>query len=251
MEIIEIMGGENISEACTKAVARAREIKSSVEFDFNGTRVIATASDSPADLEKKWGTDYQSAYEARINSPEYKEAERKREEKERQMESSVLVESAQTELEMRAAKEPWPRTQQQLLEYIESLTSRSHDYGTCVYAMSLAAVAAFNFVAHKLGSSGFQSSCADLDIIRRTRHLKGPFMLIKAEDALFPQYDLQARLAEAIRLWMPWIKEEAQTKLAENPEAHPKVIAHWRKLSGTANASQPGPQAPSGDKQKP
>jgi hypothetical protein len=150
-----------------------------------------------------------------------------------------MKETAQTEEEMREAKEPWPYTIKQLAEYIDSLVYRQHrkcrnrQHRKCrnLYAMSLAAVAAFNYVARELGTTGFQSSCADLDIIRRTRHIDGPFMLIKAEDALYPQYDLHGKLTETIVSWHPWLADEAKKKLANGDKAAPTVKDHWEKLS--------------------
>lgn len=139
-----------------------------------------------------------------------------------------------TEADMRAADAPWPKTVDELAAFIKTLTDREHDYGTCVYAMSLAALAAFRFVSHELGSTGFQASCADMDFIRRTRHYEGPFMLIDGANALYPQYDLQRRLSEAVTEWQPWLVEEAK-KLLEGPNvehAHPDVVAHWKRLAG-------------------
>jgi hypothetical protein len=101
-------------------------------------------------------------------------------------EAESMVEAAQTEQQMRDAKVPWPLTKEQLVEYVESLATRTHDYGTCVYAMSMAAQAAFNYVSRMLGVTGFQASCADLDFIRRTRSMDGPFMLIKASGRPLP-----------------------------------------------------------------
>lgn len=149
-----------------------------------------------------------------------------------------VKESAQTESEMRAAKAPTPYTPAQLAEYIESLVKRNHDYGTCVYAMSLAATAAFNYVAHQLGVTGFQASCADLDILRQTRHLDGPFILLKGEDALYPQYNLREKLSDALKKWEPWLKEQAHKKLSDpsNTSAHPDVISHWKRLARGAHA---------------
>jgi hypothetical protein len=142
-----------------------------------------------------------------------------------------------TEQEMREAKVPWPKTRQELIEYIDSLVNRPHDYGTCVYAMSMAAVAAYNYVASKEGATGFQASCADMDIIRRNRAINGNFILLKLEDALYPQYNLPARLAEFLTSEdsKKWLAEEAQKNLdkarGESPiGAHPEVIAHWEKL---------------------
>lgn len=56
-------------------------------------------------------------------------------------------------------------------------------------------------------------------------------MLIKGEDALYPQYDLQERLEKALEDWKPYLKEEAIKKLSETDTAHPDVMAHWKKLA--------------------
>ena len=142
---------------------------------------------------------------------------------------------AKTEQEMRDIEAPMPETAAELVEYIESLVERDHDYGTCCYAMSLAATAAFMHVAHKLGVTGFQAGCADLDVLRRTRRLDGPFIILKAEDMLYPQYDLQQRLREAMNEWGEWAAKEAQKKLEEhNGHAHPDVLARWERLAASA-----------------
>jgi hypothetical protein len=99
-----------------------------------------------------------------------------------------MKETAQTEREMRETENPWPKSKKELHEYIDSLVDREHDYGTCCYAMSLAALAAFNYVAHTLGCTGFQASCADLNFIGRTRHMKHGFRIIDYENLLYPQY---------------------------------------------------------------
>lgn len=143
------------------------------------------------------------------------------------------------EKEMREADVPTPKTADELAEYVRSLTEREHDYGTAVYAASMAAVAAFNHVAHRLGMTGFQASCADLDIIRRTRRLHGPFMLIRAEDMLFPQYSIEGKVREALNEWLPWAREQARKKLAEPlVHVHPEVMRRWRELAGTKDAKQ-------------
>lgn len=157
-----------------------------------------------------------------------------------------------TEQEMRDSEAPTPTTEQELQEYIRSLMGQEHDYGTCVYAMSLAATATFNYMASQLGVTGFQASCADLDIIRRTRLFDGPFMLINGEDILYPQYDLHQQLQEALNKWKGWAAEQAQKKIEEHggqietkrfqgddgewheyKNPHPEVWAHWQKLAGS------------------
>lgn len=143
-----------------------------------------------------------------------------------------------TEATMRAEKVPFFKTIEELNAYINELLTMQHDYGTSAYAMSLAATAAFNFVASKLGCTGFQASCADLDILRRTRHIEGPFMFIKADDALYPQYDIRGKVNE----WLGsadlknWLRDAAKEKLEDSAgndmPAHPAVRAHWRALAG-------------------
>lgn len=137
-----------------------------------------------------------------------------------------------TEIEMREADVPRFDSIDALADYIRSLTNREHDYGTCVYAMSMAATAAFNYVAGKLGASGFQASCADMDIIRRTRHMDCPFMLVRGEDALYPQYDVPGKVAEFLNYIRPWLAEKAAANLEKDAKhASPNVVAHWRALA--------------------
>ena len=80
--------------------------------------------------------------------------------------------------------------------------------------------------------TGFQASFGELNFLRLMRSMKGPFIILKAEDLLFPQYDLQDQLREAIDGWQPWVKEQSVKYLAESKGAHPAVIAHWKKLAG-------------------
>ncbi len=144
-----------------------------------------------------------------------------------------MIETATTETELREAKVPWPHTEAELLSYIQSLLALQHDYGTCVYAMSMAAVATFNYVSHVLGVTGFQASCADLDIVRRTRMIDSPFALVKAEDMLYPQYDIMAKVQRYLKDWEPWAKEEAIKKLQDTPndQCAESVIEHWQRLA--------------------
>ena len=140
---------------------------------------------------------------------------------------------AKTEQELREYKVPTLKSCESLTELIQDLIERDHDYGSCCYAMSIAAVAAFNFVANQLRVTGFQASCADLDIIRRTRNMKGPFILLSGENELYPQYNLESDLREARNGWIGWIGEEARKKLATHArdDVHPDVWAHWMRLS--------------------
>lgn len=146
--------------------------------------------------------------------------------------------STMTEEELRAYEVPSLSSLEDLEALLNTLTQREQDYGSCVYSVSIAATAAFNYMAKHLGITGFQASCADLDVVRRVRLLKGPFALFKLEDALFPQYDLQKNFTD----WLhnensrKWLRENAQKKLDEyeakkgTSEAitvAPLVLGHW------------------------
>ena len=140
-----------------------------------------------------------------------------------------------TEQELRESTAPTPTSIEELSAYIESLRTQKHDYGTRVYAMSLSATAAFNYIASSLGVTGFQASCADLDIVRRTRKLKGPFAIVKADDMLYPQYDFLNKSRALAEEWRPWAAEQAAKKIEEykdDPDLmSPTVFAHWQWLA--------------------
>lgn len=156
---------------------------------------------------------------------------------------------AKTELEMRNAPDPRPKSMEDLVEYIESCLAAirtpenaDHEdigdaYGRCVYAMSLSAVAAFKYVAHVEGVSGLQSSCAELDVLRRTRRIEGPFAIIDYSDLLYPQFDILAHIKETMESedLRQWLREEARKNIAtfETMEGGvaQEVLEHWRKLA--------------------
>ena len=227
----EVLWGTHIKDTCAKAITLSDVSKKPVHFKFNDTDVTVQPGELADDVVARYDADREASYQKLINSEEYKQRQIQIKAEEKAAREAHMTESAQTEAEMREAKVPWPKTKEQLAEYVESLVNRSHDYGTCVYAMSMAAEAAFNYVASKEGCTGFQASCADLDFVRRTRLLKGPFILLKAEDALYPQYNLFGKLIDAMKKWELWLKEEAVKKLAETGSAHPDVIAHWQSLA--------------------
>ena len=119
-----------------------------------------------------------------------------------------------------------------LARFIWRQVRGKHDYGTCVYAVSLSAVATVHYVASRLGMTGFQVSCADLDILRRTRRIKGPLMVIDANDMLYPQTNPAEKLREAMDGWRQWAADEAKRHLSESEgSAAPAVVEHWRKLA--------------------
>lgn len=137
-----------------------------------------------------------------------------------------------------------PKTEDELFAYIREMIKwpASADvttgYGRCVYAMSYAAVATFNYIAHELGVTGFQASCADLDFLTHTRAVKHGLLVLSADDLLYPQYDLVAKARGWIAKTRPQLAIAAQELLNEGRYAHPDVVAHWEKLA----AREPEPE---------
>jgi hypothetical protein len=152
---------------------------------------------------------------------------------EKEMADALEVLTNGSEEDLRDLKLPWPETEEELLSIIRAVTKRRQDYGTCVYAMSLSAVAAFYYASSLLGVSGFQASCADLDIIRRTRHIE-LFRILHTEDLLYPQYCDD----EHFPTWQmmleknkDWFSKKAKERLADGGAMHPNVKAHLEKLA--------------------
>lgn len=139
-----------------------------------------------------------------------------------------------TEQEMRDSKVPWLNTIEELTEYIESLVNKNHDYGTCVYAMSMASIATFRYISSKLGVSGFQASCADLDFISRTRGYKLGFMLINYEDLLYPQYKHRVPTWDSLTIKHAEKLAEAAKKQLDG-QLHPDVRARFLEIIEIAN----------------
>lgn len=143
-----------------------------------------------------------------------------------------------TEFELRDFKVPFEITKEEFLKAYEELTDRQHDYGTCVYAMSIIAEMGFNMVANKLGVTGFQSSCADLDFIRRTRRMEAGFKIIDFSKLLYPQYkdnDFIESFDELIVKNKEALKPLAIKRLKEDDGfAHEDVINHWKYIANLA-----------------
>ena len=136
-------------------------------------------------------------------------------------------------------KIPWPDTEEELITYIREMLKwpngaedMGEGYGRCVYAMSNAAVAAFNFVAGKLGVTGFQASCAELQFLKETRKLEHGFMIVDANRLLYPQYDPYKEVTEFLDKTRPRLREAAQKLLTEsNRGVHPDVRQRWEEIA--------------------
>jgi hypothetical protein len=129
-----------------------------------------------------------------------------------------------------------PQTAEELAAQIQAIVDADHDYNTSADAMWKAALLAFNYAANKVGATGFQAGYAALKFYGEALNIQGPFGVVMAEHALYPQYDEVAKVRDWIGLgWRPWLIEEAQKKLAESSEnAAPRVLARWRALAAEA-----------------
>jgi hypothetical protein len=149
-----------------------------------------------------------------------------------------------TEKEMRDSEVPTPKNLKELDKYISSLVDQKQDYGTCCYAMSMAAEAAFNYVADKLGVTGFQASCADLDFLRRTRRMENGFKIINYTYLLYPQYldkkhfPSYNELLSENRISLAVKADKLLKEIDSRFPISQKVVAHWKKLSANASAKE-------------
>lgn len=139
------------------------------------------------------------------------------------------------EKELSELPEPWPKNPDELITFVAQMTSRKHDYGTCTYAMSLAALAAFNYVAGQLGVTGFQASFADLDFLARRRGYKNGFIVTDGDHLLYPQYDVVGDLQRWIEKQRPALAKAARKLMEQRGEdgVHPDVWAHWKAMAGS------------------
>lgn len=113
-------------------------------------------------------------------------------------------------------------------------SSFSLGYEQSADALWKAALAAFNLVARRAGVTGFQAGWATMMFFREANLIKGPFGFVKAEDALYPQYNLPEKVRTWLEEdWADWIREEAQKHLEDDRDlpVNEAVLAHWHKLA--------------------
>lgn len=147
------------------------------------------------------------------------------------------------EEELRELDVPWPRNETDLLRIIRAVAKREHDYGTCVYAMSIAAEASYNYISHVLGVTGFQASWADMDFLRRTRGWKMGFRILNYENLLYPQYLDREHFPthdDLIKENIDRLGEQAEKLLLEG-KAHPKIVSWWEDLVAMRRAAKTAP----------
>lgn len=222
MKTYEALPDDYISRVAEKMVELANLSDDTVTSTFNGIPISAAPGGNAEDIVASYSVT--------------REKEREIEMAQKRVDFIATVESLRSadEKALRDLDMPWPQSDEDLEQVIKALSSRQHDYGTCVYAMSIAAEAAFNLMAHKLGVTGFQASCADMDILRRTRRLKDGFQIIDYNKLLYPQYREQfdeCSWGSLLHKNRGSLREKAKALLAESSGAHPDIIAHWNLLA--------------------
>jgi hypothetical protein len=225
--VIEGDPGEHIDSAITRAIEAANITGRMHSLTFNGVDLPIAPGAELADRREAWGAAMDERCREWEASPEgqasvMRQAAARNQRKAREAAGGVHVES-----DMAESKAPRCSTAEELKAYIDSLVNGTHSYGTCVYAMSLAAEAAFNFVASQLEVTGAQAGCASLDVLKRLKGIDGPFMIVRGADFLYPQRNPFNQLTEAMDEWRPWLREQAKKNLAEGGQAHPVVQACW------------------------
>jgi hypothetical protein len=123
-EVIELDGvfaGQYINTVCEKAAALASETNKTVHFTFNDTEVNAVPGESGKTLVARWTADYEAAAKAYREHPDRIKEQIEREAKDKAEREVVMVDNSATEAQMRESDVPWPKTEKQLNQYIESL----------------------------------------------------------------------------------------------------------------------------------
>jgi len=145
-----------------------------------------------------------------------------------------------TEGELRKYECHCPSNQKELLSLVSKLLNREHDYGTCVYAVSVASVAMFDYMARKLGITGFQASCAVPDMISRIRGTKHGFRILNYENLLYPQYANSEHFPtydDLIKQNKDWLSKEAKKLLKGGGITSLNVRKHWKWLASLKEES--------------
>lgn len=139
-------------------------------------------------------------------------------------------------------EEVFPKTEEEMLALMREAVSMDYDpdqpgdgYSKSADSMWKAALVAFNYASYLNGATGFQESWAELTFLQKSRRIKCPFAIWKAEDLLYPQYDLRGRFEEWIDSpdTRDWLRSEAKILLAEKDKDYvsPSVWAHWEMLA--------------------
>jgi len=159
--------GDHIADTALRAIRTAQVLGYSVMLSHSEHLIEVQPNSTTDDVLGRYSDACFAARTAYAESPEGKAAaaEQAREQAERAArEAAGPVHDREA---MIKAAVPWPATAKELEETIAGYVNGKHTYDTAALAMSLAATAAFNYVAKVLGTTGFQAGYAAADFKRR------------------------------------------------------------------------------------
>ena len=115
----------------------------------------------------------------------------------------------------------------------EVIESDDLDYGKIVYAMCGCMKATMNYIDRSPvgGITGFQAGFIGWEMVKEYLCYtnKTGLKLLNYDNLLYPQYKDKFNKIIDKELWNV-LQEEAKKKLEERPDAHPKVIKHWKSI---------------------
>lgn len=127
------------------------------------------------------------------------------------------------------------RTKKELEHFItEIVKTKDLDYGKIVYAICGSMIATCNYIDRSPvgGITGFQAGFIGWEMVKeyliRTNNDCG-MKIINYGELLYPQYKDRTDKLISSSTWKA-LQERASEKLKEVPDAHPKVIKHWKKI---------------------
>lgn len=237
MAKIEAHPGDIMHDVLIRAIEEAAALGQEVTFDFNEDTITVSPDEDASEVFSR--VEKEVGYPILTREEMAEQARKSLEDRQKEADDAMEKAGVPDEEELRDAKVPTPESIEELSEYIQSLVDRPHDYGTCVYAMSMASVATFNYVAHHLGVTGFQASMADMNFLKRTRRIELGGTFIVYDDILWPQYwdDPVKAVAfkQALRKnedFRKLVAEKAVEKLeSDGDKAAPQVVEHWEGLA--------------------
>lgn len=122
----------------------------------------------------------------------------------------------------------------ELPDFLDELRTYTHDYSTCVYAMSAAAVASCRALNATLGITGFQAGCVMWEFIKEFMGYRDePLRLVHYETMLYPQYERNYDRVISGDTWA-WLQAQAKAKIEkahdECQTIHGDVLGHWQSI---------------------
>ena len=126
------------------------------------------------------------------------------------------------------------KTREQLNELLdEVINSNDLDYGKIVYAMSACMIATSKYIDRSDvgGITGFQASCIGWEMVREFIIYDNEvgMKILDYDNMLYPQYGDIFQKTISQDTWKA-LQKQAEIGLKETPDAHPKVIKHWKSI---------------------